>query len=533
MQGAERSGPARAQSVFRTARRAIRALGPYSSNRLSAWRLPHGVTNPMLGFLAVLNTHWSNRMRRNSLHRLVLSVAALAIPLPALLAQSKSRDNETGVWALVNARIETVTRGAIERGTIVIRNGVIEVVGATVSPPADARVMDLGGKTVYPAFIDLTSSLGLPQPAQQGRAGGRGAIPAEVAAIFGQPQEEEGPRIVGLEPGRDVAAELRFTEADLRAAREQGIGAVLVSPARGLFRGQSALVPLREDTASRWIVKSPVAMHVGYQTVPGQYPGSLLGVIAYQRQSLYDAQRHALVMDRYRANPRGMARPAHNADLDALVPVVKGELPVFIAANNENEILRALALAKEFGIRLHVVGATEAYRTLDALKGARMPVVSVDFPTPQQSTGWQYQYATRRDPADSASVRTAAQKVIEGNAAALHAAGIRFALASGGLAANTFLENVRKAVAAGLPRSVAIEALTIRAAEAAGVDAQLGSIEAGKTANLLVVQGEALTTDGRIEKVFVDGLQYDVVPAPAGRGGRGGRANTPPPTRED
>jgi imidazolonepropionase-like amidohydrolase len=123
--------------------------------------------------------------------------------------------------------------------------------------------------------------------------------------------------------------------------------------------------------------------------------------------------------------------------------------------------------------------------------------------------------------------------VLEGNAAALNAAGIRFALASGGLAANTFMENVRKAIAAGLPRNVALEALTIRAAEVAGVDAQLGSIEPGKTANLLVVQGEALTPTGRLEKVFVDGLQYDVVPAPPGRGGRGGSANNPPKMRED
>ncbi|HEX9563115.1 MAG TPA: amidohydrolase family protein [Gemmatimonadaceae bacterium] len=472
-------------------------------------------------------------MRRTALRHLVLAVAALAVPLPSLDAQSHSRDNETGVWALVNARIETVTRGTIDRGTIVIRNGIIEAVGATVNPPADARVMDLSGKTIYPAFIDLTSSMGLPQPQpQQGRGGGRAGIPPQVAALFGQ-QEEEGPRVVGLEPARSVATELTFVDSIVRRARDHGIGTVLVSPSRGLFRGQSALVPLREDTAARWIVKSPVALHVGYQTVPGQYPGSLLGVIAYQRQALYDAQRHATVMDRYMANPRGMVRPAHNEDLDALVPVVKGTLPIFIAANSENEILRALALGKEFGIKLHVVGAVEGYRTIDALKGTASPIVSVDFPTPQQSTGWQYQYATRRDPADSAAVRTAALKVIEGNAAALNGAGIKFALASGGLAGNTFMENVRKAIAAGLPRNVAVEALTIRAAEVAGVDALLGSIETGKAANLLVMQGEALTTTGLLEKVFVDGLQYDVVPAPAGRGGRGGRANTPPPMRED
>jgi imidazolonepropionase-like amidohydrolase len=290
---------------------------------------------------------------------------------------------------------------------------------------------------------------------------------------------------------------------------------------------------MRDDTASRWIVKTPVALHVGYQTVPGEYPSNLLGVIAYQRQAFYDARRHAAIMDRYKANPRGIPRTAHNAELEALVPVVKGDMPAFIAANTENEILRALALAKEFNIKLTVVGAVEGFRAINALKTARPPVVTVDFPQPSQTTGWQYQFSTRRDPADSAARAAAATRLIEGNAAAMSNAGIKFALASGGLAANAFMDNVRKAIAAGLPRNVAIEALTIRAAEAAGVEAQLGSIETGKIANLLVVQGEPLSATARIESVYVDGLQYDVVPAAPGRGGRGGRANNPPPMREE
>lgn len=470
-------------------------------------------------------------MRRTPLHLLVLPFAALALAQTAG-AQSQSRDNLTGAWALTNARIETVTRGVIDRGTVVIRDGVIEAVGASVNPPADARIVDLSGKTIVPAFIDLTSSLGLrPQPAP---GAGRGGAPAPIPGFpNAEPDVQTEVRIVGLEPDRVVADELRINPTDARTNRDAGIGTVLVAPSRGLFRGLSALVPMRDDTASRWIVKSPVALHVGYQTVPGDYPSNLLGVIAYQRQALYDAQRHALTLDRYKQNPRGMPRTAHNAELDALVPVVRGELPVFIAANTENEILRALALAKEFNLKLHVVGAVEAFRAVNALKSARPPVVTVDFPTPQQTTGWQFHMSTRREPADSSARLAAATRLIEGNAAALNSAGVKFALASGGLAVGPFMNNVRKAIAAGLPRTVAVEALTIRAAEAAGVDAQLGSIETGKIANLLVVQGEPLDSTSRIESVYIDGLQYDVVPTPAGRGGRGGRANNPPPMREE
>ena len=473
-------------------------------------------------------------MRRTPLHLLVLPVATLAITHSAASAQSQSRDNLTGVWALTNARIETVTKGTIERGTVVIRDGVIEAVGATVTVPADARVVDLSGKTIAPAFIDLTSSLGLRAPAQPG--GGRGAAqaPAPIPGFPGaEPDIQTEVRIRGLEPDRVVAEELNLSPTDARTERDQGIGLVLVSPSRGLFRGLSALLPMRDDTASRWIVKTPVALHVGYQTVPNDYPSNLLGVIAYQRQAFYDAQRTALIMDRYKANPRGMPRTAHNAEVEALVPVVKGDIPVFIAANNENEMLRALALGKEFNLKMTLVGAVEGFRAISALKTARPPIVTVDFPTPSQTTGWQYQFSTRQDPADSSARNATVTKEIEGNAATLNNAGIKFALASGGLAANAFMENVRKAIAAGLPRQVALEALTIRAAEAAGVDAQLGSIETGKIANLLVVQGEPLTASARIESVYVDGLQYDVVPQAAGRGGRGGRANNPPQMREE
>lgn len=423
----------------------------------------------------------------------------IAQPSPGIQAQD--------VWALTNARIETVTKGSIASGTIIIRNGVIEAVGPNVAVPPDARVVDLSNKTVYPGFIDLTSTIGLPEPPRrpagnpfQGGGGGGG----------GGGSDTNEPRFIGLEAHRLVAGELRPALTDLRAARDRGITSALVAPDRGLFRGLSALIPMRDDTATHWIVKSPVALHVGYDRVQGRYPGSLLGVIAYQRQQFYDAQRHAQLVERSQTNGGG-PRPSYDSDLDALVPVVRGDLPTFIAASNENEIRRAVALGKEFGLKLSVVGATEGFRALDALKGARTVVVSVDFPEPAEVTGWSYRGATRIAQDDSATRATAAKKVLETNAATLNSAGVPIALASGGLRPAQFIANVRKAIAAGLPRNVALEALTIRAAEAAGVEKQLGSIETGKIANLIVTNGELLTDGARLESVFVDGERYPVV----------------------
>jgi imidazolonepropionase-like amidohydrolase len=434
----------------------------------------------------------------------VLLLGSAVFPLSAgsLAAQSDT-------WALTNARIQTVTRGVIEKGTIVIRKGLIEAVGPAVPVPADARVLDLAGKTVTPGLLDLTSSLGLPAPAVPAGGGGGGGGGGGPAPAPGAPRQ-------GMSPERKVADELRLTANDMKPLRDAGITAVLVAPTRGLFRGLSALVPLRDDAGAGTVIRSQVAEHIGYQGVQGEYPGTLLGVIAYQRQALYDAQRQGLLQDRYRNNPRGMERPENDPGLDALVPVVRGQVPAFIEAGNENEIRRAVRLAREFNLKATIVGATEGWQALDALAG-RSAVVSVNFPQPTAVTGWSYRLSQRRMPGDSAVAARQAQRIIEGNAAALHKAGVKFALASGG--SREFLPNVRKAVAAGLPASVALEALTIRPAELAGAGEMLGSIEAGKIANLVVSSADLLSDSARVSAVFVDGIRYPVTPTPAPRGG--------------
>lgn len=465
-------------------------------------------------------------MRVFSPLRAPLAVFALAMAPPSLIAQAPNR--ATDVWALTNARIETVTRGTIEKGTIILRGGLIEAVGATVAIPSDARVLDLAGSTVYPGFIDLTSNMGLPAAPAQGPGGGGGGGGGGAQAASAQPAAWNG-----LDPDRIIARELRPAAADIRAARDAGITAVLVSPTRGAFRGQSALLPMRDDEPQENLIRTSVAMHMGFQPRSdnaggfggGRYPGTLLGVIAYERQALYDAQRQALVQERYGSNPRGIERPRSDADTDALVPVVKGTMPVFFAANNENEIRRARNIAKEFSLRMTVVGATEGYRALDAVRGSPV-VVSVDFPRTGEVTGWSYRYSQRHTLNDSAAADAEVRRKVEGNAATLHGAGVTIALASGLLRPADFMTNVRKAITAGLPRDVALRALTQRPAEIAGVGEVLGSIETGKIANLVVTRGDILGDSGKVRTIFVDGARYEATPAPTraagGPGARGG-----------
>ena len=429
---------------------------------------------------------------------------SLALALSAIALIPCDRAAQELPWALTNARIETIGRGPIEKGTIVIRDGLIAAVGANVAVPPDARVVDLTGRTVYPGIIDLTSTIGLPAP------------PSRSGPAAGGPSGDSEPQ--GLAPQRSIAEELRSAASDARAAREGGITAALVAPTRGAFRGVAALVPMRDSLDER-VLRPDVALAMGFQGVSGRYPQTLLGVIAYERQAMYDAQRYGLLMERWRANPRGLERPVFDPAVEALVPVVRKERPVFFWADDENEIRRAVRLGKEFDLSLTVVGATEGFRATDALAGVPV-VVSVNFPKAPTVTGWQFRYAARHAPDDSASADSAARVLIEGNAAALHRAGIRLVLASGGLSASQFLANVRTAVKRGLPRDVALAAITQRAAELSGTGNMLGTIETGKIANLVVTENDLLSDSARIRMVFVDGIRSDVTPPPS----RGRRA---------
>ncbi len=450
------------------------------------------------------------------LRRLLPGVALVA---PAVLGA------QGGTWALTNARIETVTKGVIEKGTIIIRDGLIAAVGADVPIPADARVLDMSKRTIAPGLIDLTSTLGLsgaPAPAAGG--GGRGG---------GAPAAAGADRFTGFEANRLVADELKVSPSDARSARDAGITAALVSPARGAVRGLSALVPMKDSANGADVIKSPVAEHFGFSGGGGfggggtnargdRTPGTIMGVIAYQRQELYDAKRHGMLQDRWKADPRGLQRPENDADLDALVPVVRGQWPVFDDATQENDIRRAVKIDKEFDIKFTIVGATEGWRALDALAGHPV-VVSVNYPAPATVTGWSFRNAMRHATPDSAAADREARKVIEANAAAINKAGLKFALASGGTPAAAFVANVRKAIAAGLPADVALQAVTIRAAELAGLGSAMGSIEAGKIANLVVTEGgNVLGDSAKVRAVFIDGAKFDVAAAPAAPAGRAG-----------
>lgn len=430
---------------------------------------------------------------------------------PTVCAQQSLIDT----YAITNAHIVTVSGPVIERGTVVVRNGLINAVGASISAPPDARVIDGSGLTIYPGLIDANTTLGIPAPASALRAGtGATSFVAAQLPIASSANSAQPP---GLQP-ETLATDLVRPGGDaIEAARAAGIAAALTAPREGILIGQSALINLAGDTPQQMIVRSPVALHVGFTPLrAGTYPASLMGVVASIRQMLLDAARYREANAIYARSPRGLRRPEQDKSLAALLPVLAREMPVVMYADREREILRALDLAQEFNLRLIIAGGAEAWKLADRLRALNVPVLlSLNFPrrtTPQSPE------------ADPDSLRVLRERVdAPKTAGRLISGGVRFAFQSGQMTNMTdFLSNAAKTVENGLQPDEALRALTIRPAEILGVADRLGTIEPGKIANLTITRGDLFDRSRRIAYVFIDGRPIDLKPGtPTTAGGTG------------
>jgi imidazolonepropionase-like amidohydrolase len=448
-------------------------------------------------------------------------VAIFALIALCLFAQAQDRSLET--FAITNARIVSGTGSTTERGTVVIRNGLIESIGENTRVPADARVIDGTGLTVYPGLINANSNLGFPAPAARtqpttGQGGGQFLL-QQLQAQAQAPQTNSN-YPAGLQPETSAADQIRAGDAQFETIRNLGFTTALTVSRDGIFNGQSALINLAGDSVSDMIIVSPVAQHFTFRTLgTGAFPVSLMGTFAAFRQMMLDAQRLQAIRKMYDANPRGLPRPEADKSLEALFPILNREMPIAFNANSEREIIRVLDLAKEFNIKTIVVGGQEAWKVTDRLKAQNVPVLlSINFPKRTASA------SPDADPETLELLRARAEAPKA--PARLAAAGVKFAFQDGGMTNMAdFVANANKAVENGLAKDTAIRAMTLSAAEIFGVDNRLGSIEKGKIANLFVTRGDLFAKDKTVTHVFVDGKLFEPKAAPATPTRGGGRPN--------
>ena len=406
--------------------------------------------------------------------RRLLTVLLLLPALPA-------RPDAPGVYAIRGGTVHPVSAKPMTGATVVIRNGLIESVGAGAAIPPDATVIDATGLHVYPGFIDAQTSAGMAAPKAEERDG----------------RQEPGPDALAAR-----TVDVTDDEADQR--RRTGVTTIVTAPTWGIINGQSVVLNLGTGPVESRVIRSPAALHVAFNPRPTwTYPDSMMGVVAYLRQTLLDGQQHTSARDVYDRAPSGLRRPPESAALEALRPVLRRDLPVVFAADTEPMMRRAQTIAREFNLRYILAGARQGYEMAAGLKD--VPVLV--------SVRWPVAPADEYDRAEQPLRVIRDRQLSKTTPAALARSGATFALVSGGAKSGDFIPGIRKAIDNGLSAEEALRAITLSPARIFGVDRQLGSLERGKIANVVLTDRPIFDKDAKVTRVFVDGREVRLQPA--------------------
>jgi imidazolonepropionase-like amidohydrolase len=377
-------------------------------------------------------------------------------------------------WAIRNVTIVPVTGPRIERGTVVIRNGKIEAVGANAAPQPGDSVLDGTGLFVYPGMIDAGTRLGL----------------SEISSVpGGEDQQEMG----DFNPQDAALTAVNPNSEPIPVTRSNGVTTAITSPRGGLVSGQAALLDLLGWTPQEMAVRAPAAMVMTYPSTGGggrfrrarqgdgdQTNRQVLALKAF----LGDAKAYADIKARLAAGASGSQKT--DLGMEAMVPVMRGDEPVIFDVETADQIRAVLALADSFGLKVILRGAHEAWRLADTLAARHVPVIV--GPT---TTG-----VGPDEPYDE----------IYANPGVLAKAGVTIAFQTNDAHGSRDLPyNAALAEAYGLPADDALKALTINAAQIFGVADRLGSIEPGKEATLIVTDGDPLDARMGPKYVFIRG----------------------------
>lgn len=370
--------------------------------------------------------------------------------------------------AIIGGTVYPVSGPRIEHATVLIRDGRVVSVGTAVTVPSDATRIDATGRWVTPGFIHAASTLGLSDVGSV-NATNEASHAGDINAAFNVAE--------GIDPATPL----------IPIARLEGVTTAVTGPSGGLVSGQAVLIDLAGDRIETLVARSPVAMVVNLsEASKSSGGGSRAGVLQLLRRLLDDAQEYGRRKEDFRRN---QVQPfsAGAAELEALAPVLRGELPVVAIANRRSDIASALRLAKEYRLKLLIQGGVEAWKLAPELAEAKVPVIlnPIDDIPSFDGPGARFDAAALLD---RAGVRVV---IIENETGGPR--NLRWAAGH--------------AVRFGMPWDDALAAITLTPAKALGVDDRYGSLESGKVANVVVWTGDPLDFSSRAEHVLIRGVE--------------------------
>jgi len=371
--------------------------------------------------------------------------------------------------AITGGTVYPASGAKIDNATVLIRDGRIAAVGTNVAVPAGATRIDAAGKWVTPGLIDAAGQMGL----------------TEISAVPGT--NEAFQRTSEVAASFNVAEGINPASALIPITRVEGITSTVAWPLGQLIGGQGVMIDLDGATVEAMLVKSPAAIVADLsEESKDEGGGSRAGAAARLRRVFNDALEYSRRRADYsRAQMQQLA--AAPADLEALLPVLRAQLPLVVYANRRSDIETALRIAREYKVRLILAGAAEGWQIADKIAAAGVPVLvqPLDNIPSYDALGVRYE-----------------------NAALLAKAGVKVVLLETDTHKSYDLrQQAGNAVAYGMPWDQALRAVTLSPAEVFGVADRYGSLEVGKVANVVVWTGDPFEFSTGVEHVFIRGKE--------------------------
>lgn len=446
---------------------------------------------------------------------MVCSFLVLSLPTQAQSIEDVLKP-VTRTYAMTNATIITQPGQQIDKATIVVRDGLIQAIGTDVEVPPGAKVIEADSLFIYPGFIDGLSNAGIPEPKNESENSRRGR---RDDVDPGNPPRE----LAGVTPEKQVRDLLKHDDSSLEKLREVGFTAAHVVPHGRMLPGKGSLIMLAGESGEDLLMAENISQFTQFSSAPRVFPATVIGVMAKFDELYRQARQMADHMEAYAKNPSGMDRPERDAAIEALIPVVRGDLPLFYKATDIKSIHRVLRMQEELGFDVVLVGTQEAWHVADMLADANIPViVNLELPdAPEKKEKKKEDGEAEEMTEEMKKLKRRSQerlKEYESQAATLAKAGIAFGFTTVDAKPGDIRASLRRMIENGLTEEQALAALTTNPAQMFGVSNQLGTLEKGKIGNLVVSTSPYFEEDAKVKYVLIDGhlFEYEVKDKPKG-----------------
>jgi imidazolonepropionase-like amidohydrolase len=441
--------------------------------------------------------------------------------MDSLKAQSPQRPPEdekelpavSRTYAITNAIVTQAPGRKIERGIVIVKDGLIQSVGKNLVLPADAIVIKADSMYVYAGFIDGLSRTGVVKPREEPNR--------ERPKDPGNPL----PEVAGITPQQDVRASLNPFDKSVEELRSLGFTVAQVVPYGGMLPGNGAIIVFNGKSADEMILVGKSSLFAEIISAQRVYPNTVIGIMAKWRELYRQAIQSKNYESLYASNRSGLNRPTSNIILEAFYPVIDKKIPVLFEADKYLETQRIFALQADLGFALTMGDLKEGWDAIPKIKASNTKVfLSLHLPEdkkePKKDSISKKVENTNSKKVENAKTMSDAEKealerrkaeaiaLYNGQATAFQKAGIVFGFSTLTTKPTDIKSNFRKMIAAGLTEDQLLSALTTSPATLLGLSDRIGTIDAGKIANLVITDKPYFNEKSNVRYVFVDGVMY-------------------------